>query len=397
MDNAEILNENWDTLTSFFPEGWTKMGRESGAITRLRDFKSEERLMRTLLIHVANGYSLRESVVVAKAAGIADVSDVALLKRLRSSLPWFEQLCGILLRESQLDLSQPHKGYCMRLVDSTLVKEPGKTGSQWRIHYSIALPSLKCDSFKITATRGKGSAETLKQYSINEGDCILGDRGFSHATGFAHVRNNKGHLIVRVNSGSMLLFTPKADKSLNLLAKLKRLDCSGRTGEWAVIFKGSDGIAVRGRICGVRKSEQAIALAHKKLQRDAVRKQKTINPQTYEYAKYVIVFTTLPEEKFSTSEILEWYRARWQIELVFKRLKSLAQMGHLPKHDEQASRAWLYGKLFIALIAEKIIRHANDFSPWGYDLEIFKASEQLEGVRFDPSSGDPCSGSSVVA
>ena len=89
MKNAEILNENWNMLTSFFPEGWREMGRESGAIVRLRDFKSEEQLMRTLLIHIANGFSLRESVVVAKAAGIADVSDVALLKRLRSSLPWF--------------------------------------------------------------------------------------------------------------------------------------------------------------------------------------------------------------------------------------------------------------------------------------------------------------------
>lgn len=383
-------------LTSFFPEGWREMGRESGAIARLRDFKSEEQLMRTLLIHVANGFSLRESVVVAKAASIANVSDVALLKRLRSSLPWFEQLCGILLKESQLSLSQPQKGYCMRLVDSTLVKEPGKTGSQWRIHYSIALPSLKCDSFKITATHGKGSAETLQQYSVSEGDCILGDRGFSHVAGFAHVRDRKGYLIVRVNSGSMLLFTPK-DKPFNLLAKLKRLDCSGHTGQWEVIFKDSDGIAVSGRICAIRKSEQAIALAHKKLKEKASKKQSTTKPQTYEYAKYVIVFTTLPEDRFSTSEILEWYRARWQIELVFKRLKTLAHMGHLPKHDEQASRAWLYGKLFIGLIVEKIIRHANDISPWGYDLEIFKTSEQLEGVRLDSPSSDPCGGSDAIA
>ena len=316
--------------------------------------------MRTLLIHIANGYSLRETAVVAKAGDIANVSDVALLKRLRNSVQWFESLSC--------------KGYHMRLVDSTLVKEPGKTGSQWRIHYSISLPSLKCDCFKLTPTKGKGTAETLKQYSIKAGDCILGDRGFSHVVGFAHVLDQKGHLIVRVNTGGMLLFSLK-DKPFDLLEKLKQLKSTGSKSQWQVIFKNSEGKAVCGRICAIRKSEQAITLAHKKLKENASKKQKTVNPQTYDYAKYIIVFTTLPQEAFSVSEILEWYRARWQIELVFKRLKTLAHMGHLPKHDEKASRAWLYGKLFTGLIVEKIIRYANEISPWGYNLEVFETSE----------------------
>jgi IS4 transposase len=66
--------------------------------------------------------------------------------------------------------------------------------------------------------------------------------------------------------------------------------------------------------------------------------------------------------------VLDWYRLRWQIELVFKRLKSLARLGHLPKYDDQSSRAWLYGKLFVALLTHKLIRQARDFSPWGYQL-----------------------------
>ena len=142
-----------------------------------------------------------------------------------------------------------------------------------------------------------------------------------------------------------------------------------------MIFKNSEDKAVYGRICAIRKNEQAIVLAHKKLREDASRKQKVVNPQTYEYAKYIIVFTTLPEAVFSVSEILQWYRVRWQIELVFKRLKTLAHLGHLPKHDEKASRAWLYGKLFMGLIVEKIIRYANEISPWGYDLEVFETAE----------------------
>ena len=82
----------------------------------------------------------------------------------------------------------------------------------------------------------------------------------------------------------------------------------------------------------------------------------------------MIVFTTLPEKDFPATVVLEWYRLRWQIELVFKRLKSLAGLGHLPKYDDASSRSWLYGKLFVGLLTEKLIRQADEFSPWGYAI-----------------------------
>jgi hypothetical protein len=65
---------------------------------------------------------------------------------------------------------------------------------------------------------------------------------------------------------------------------------------------------------------------------------------------------------------LEWYRLRWQIELVFKRLKSLAELGHLAKHDERSVRSWLYGKLLVGLLTQKLIRTGRDISPWGYSF-----------------------------
>jgi IS4 transposase len=68
----------------------------------------------------------------------------------------------------------------------------------------------------------------------------------------------------------------------------------------------------------------------------------------------VIVFTT--RSRGSTTDVLRSYRFGWQIELAFKRLKSLAQLGHLPKHDDRSSRAWLYGKLLFTLLAQKLIR-----------------------------------------
>jgi hypothetical protein len=97
MDTSE---ENWKVLASLLPTGWQQAAIESGAVTRLRGFVSPEALLRTLLLHVGLGYSLRETVVRARLADWTDVSDVALLKRMRNSDQWLRLLCIAMLRES---------------------------------------------------------------------------------------------------------------------------------------------------------------------------------------------------------------------------------------------------------------------------------------------------------
>ena len=120
----------------------------------------------------------------------------------------------------------------------------------------------------------------------------------------------------------------------------------------------------------LRKSTEAIRLAHQQIRRHAARKGNQVQPATPRFAEYVIVFTTFPEPPFSAADVLEWYRLRWQVELLFKRFESLAQLGHVPKYDDDddSAKAWLYKKLFVALLVEKLIHHARAISPWGYDV-----------------------------
>jgi len=134
---------------------------------------------------------------------------------------------------------------------------------------------------------------------------------------------------------------------------------------------------VPGRVCAIRKTEEAIRIAHDKIRKEAARKGKQVQPQTLKFARYVIVFTTFPELTFPASEVLEWYRIRWQVELVFKRFKSLAQLGYLPKYDDESAKAWLYGKLLVALLVEKLIHHATAISPWGYHLAAISTTQRV--------------------
>jgi hypothetical protein len=359
-----IAEENWKVLASLFPAGWRQMARQSGTVERLRGFSSPDVLLRMLMLHVARGYSLRETVVRAKLASWTDISDVALLKRLRNSEEWRRLLCIELLRENVTYRLEETISRTIRIVDGTIVREPGKTGSQWRILYSITLPSLACDFFEVTATIGEGSGESLNRLPVGPHELILADAGYCSVAGIEYVWQHGADVLVRVNPQSFVAYSA-CGRRISLLPRLRTLLKVGQVGEWRVVLHGQ-GSSLAGRLCAVRKSDCAIQQAHRRLQRKASKKQMITRPGTLEFAKYVIVFTT--RSSGSTEDVLRSYRMRWQIELVFKRLKSLAQLGHVPKHDDRSSRAWLYGKILVTLLAQKLIRIGRDISPSRHPL-----------------------------
>jgi hypothetical protein len=378
MENgpSNALAEDWELLMSFFPSDWKEQAEASGALRGLRQDKSAESYLRVLLMHLGCGFSLRETIVRAKQAQLADLSDVALLKRLRKSKPWLHQLCCSLFAERAL--SGPSCGPpSWRLIDASLVSEPGKTGSQWQVHYSLRWPSLECDYFKLTPVEGPGHGESLYQFAFAPGDFVLADRGYCHAQALGQATRQGAFLTVRLNPQGIRLQSPGGDP-YPLVNQLQGLQGAGQTAEWEVRIPlpGMEP-PLPVRLCAVRKSAAAIVLAQKKLWRKARKEGWKLQPESLIYAQYVMVLSTFPPATYSAQRVLEAYRLRWQVELVFKRLKQIAQLGHLPKHDKESSQAWLYGKLLVALLTEKVIQAATTFSPWGYDFQEGKGAQSL--------------------
>ena len=363
MNTNSVADRNWDFLVKLLPRDWEETARKTEAVVRCRGFRSVSDLLRGLLLHIGLGCSLRETVVVAKAAGWMEMSDVALLKKLRQSEEWLRRLCVGLLADGATVVPQSH-GLRVRLIDATHVTEPGQTGSQWRIHYSLRVPEWRCDHFQLTPDRGSGNGESLSHFPVHPGDCLIADRGYAHAAGIAHVQRLGGYMLVRHNPQALPLEI-EGGGILDTLRWLRRLPQPGEMGSCPVYLGGPEEQRVALRMCAIHKSPEAVLASQRKLRRRAQRKGEVLRPETLEYARWIIVITTVPARIWDDASVLEWYRLRWQIELAFKRLKALAGFGHLPKHDPASSRAWIYGKLLLALLTEKMQRYAGDFSPWG--------------------------------
>jgi hypothetical protein len=358
-------DEDWRILLRLLPAGWEQQAILLGAMERGRKFASPGDLLRTLLLHVAKGYSLRETAVRAGRSGLVQVSDVAILKRLRKAETWWQWLCASLAQESGWEVRADSRGWRVRAVDGSVIHEPGRGGGLWRLHYSLQIPSLICDHIELTPTSGRGHGEVLNRYPIQPFDLVLADRAYCKPVGVDVLSRRGAAVIVRLNTSSLPL-ERRDGRRLDLLGELRAIAEPPMVQDWEVAVGGKQ--KWLGRLCVLRKSEQAMQRERRRILQKAQRGGPEVRPETLEYAAWVMVFTTLPREQFTGAEVLEWYRVRWQIELIFKRLKSLAKLGNLPKHDPRSARSWLYGKLLTALLCQKLTRFGRDISPWGYPL-----------------------------
>lgn len=365
MGEALEVQEDFEYLTSFLPAHWQERAKELGALRRCRKMRDAATLLRVLLMHLAEGYSLRETAARARQANLAELSDVAIMDRLRQSGEWFRWMNVELMRrwvarqpESVLGSRWP-----IRLVDSTRIKEPGPTGSSWSVHYSIRLPSLACAELQVGDPHDAG--ESFRRFAIQPGELFMGDRVYGVRPGIFHVLGGGGQVLTRFAMSNLPLQTPSG-APFHLLGRLRQLSGT-KMGDWPVRIEWK-GQQAPGRVCAIKKSRAAAEKARCDVIRGAQKDGSTTRAETLEAAGYVFVFCTLDADQLSAPSALEMYRGRWQIELVFKRLKSIIELGHLRKTDPAAAKAWIHGKLFVAFLVELLIRHAESFFPWGYPL-----------------------------
>lgn len=364
MPTPNAAEESWEVLEQFLPENLQQSAREHGAFRRARgEVKSARVLLRLILLHVAGGLSLEQAVIRARENKLVKISAVGLFKRLRSAGPWLAWLTAELVKGLSKDWDDAlWKGRPIRVLDATDIEEPGPTGTDWRLHYSLRLPQLSCDFLELTDVHG---GETLKRLPVNKGDIVLCDRGYSHRGGVAQVLAQGADVVVRLNSGAFPL-EDEQGKALDLVKRVEKLKV-GQASEWPAWFE-HQGQRHRMRLCVLRKSQVAAARAQRKAEKKARKKGQEVRPETLKLAAFVLILTSLPASWGTTLLILELYRVRWQVELAFKRLKQLLAAGHVPKTTDASSRAWLQAKILTAVLIEHMIHAGRFFSPWGYRM-----------------------------
>ena len=366
MNSKTILEYQWPYLSSFLaPQDIVEETAKSyGALRRKRCVDSANTLLRLMFAWGFCGMSLRQTAAWAETAEVASLSNVALMKRLRSASNWLGHLLCLKLTERAC-LPAGASGR-LRIVDATTVSKPGSKGTDWRVHMGLDLGTSTIDHVELTDASG---GETLNRFSFRSGDVVLADRGYAHLSGIAPVAIGDGDFVVRIPWSTMPMERRNGD-SFDLFDFLRGLP-EGEAGGTDVQLKARSDRnlpAVPVRLVAVRKSEAAAEDTRMKITKAAAKKSKSPDPRSLEAAAYVILITSLCTEILSATQILDLYRFRWQIEIAFKRLKGLLDLDGLPAQDPSLAQTFIYTKFLAALLLDEFTQAYVSFSPWGFNL-----------------------------
>jgi hypothetical protein len=389
MEHPAETERDWAYLLTLLPENYEETARTTGAFQRRRGVDSPATLLRLALAYAADASSLRTVAARARVQGLATLSDVALLNRLRAAAPWLGRLLTDLLAQAAPLPTTVLGAWRVRLQDATTVSRPGSRGTDWRLHLGFDLRTLTMDHVEVTDARG---GETLQRAAVEPGEVWIADRGYAHRPGIAACVAAGGHVVVRLNWLSVPLQQPDGTP-FDLLAALEGLQ-DAEYGDFPVQTAPDPAHqlpAITGRVVAIRKSPAQAEAARRRVQQTARRKGRTPEARTLVAAGYFFLFTTLPVS-VAAAAVLGLYRFRWQVELAFKRLKSLLALDELTAKDPALCRAFLFGKLLLAILTERLCRPGGSFSPWGYGLPLPARGGALavDAGSVDDAATDDC-------
>ena len=337
---AELLQD--------LPPETAELARQFNAFARARKIKTPEQLLRAVLLFVALDYTEREIAanLVLSSPDISKLSNQAVRERLAGCLPWLQALLSRLIqRPAWPDLPS---GLRLLALDASEIGAPGGKGA-WRVHALMEVVSLQLAAVALTDLK---TGETLCNFEFAPGDVVLTDRGYSHRRGVSHLLKSGGEIVTRYNPHHIPLADAQG-QALDVAAWLA--DCErGERRTLEGFLTAPDGTRHQVWVHACRLPEQAAAAARRRCLRAGKTGKYTPRKQTLFLAEFVMVLTSVAPEVVGAKVILELYRCRWQIELLFKRYKSLLDVDQLrARIGSVLGNVWLHGKLLYALLIER--------------------------------------------
>jgi hypothetical protein len=363
-----LVGRDWADTVEWLPEDLETLLVESAALKRRRSVRSGEALVRLTLAYSLLDFSLRSTAAWWASLGQPALSDVAVLKRLKSAPPFLELVLNAMLTRAAAGPVLAKVGLRVRLIDATTVAEPGSTGTDWRLHVGYDPAKGAIDSVQVTDEHG---GESLDRAAASAGELILGDRGYAHSKKIRALATAGAHTLIRIGHQAVRMFDEAGTQLDPLAFASQRRALPGRPPRCEsriVWLHGEAGPPLEARLVVVRKSREATDRERTHLRSEAKRRGKAPTQRTLDAAAYTFLLTTLPENRANDEEIANLYRLRWQIELLFKRLKSLLNLDALRAKDQALARSYLLGKLIGAVLIQLIADKCRAISPYGVPL-----------------------------
>jgi Transposase DDE domain len=373
---ASPVWDAWSELSTRLPADLDldEVARHTHAIQRRRGngVSDGATLLQLSLARGPGGKSLQDTAIWAHLNGLAELTSQSLNERLHRSVAFLAAITHRLLAGRTAGRALLWSGRCLRVADGSSLSQPGSAGTDWRLH---GVYDLSRGGFSHVELTDRTGAESLLRCAPVAGEVLIADRGYAKAKELRACLAPSGSgardFIVRVGWKALAL-RDRAGNPFNLIAHLEQLPQGDGPREWAVqaVTGSLPAEAEAGATTGLLPIRLiALPLPHDKaeanrvkLKRTASKHQDVLDPRSLLAAGFMVLVTSLPDE-IPATEIYAAYRLRWQIELAFKRLKSLLHIDQLPTRTMAGSLSWLYAHLILLLLTDDICQDFLEASP----------------------------------
>jgi len=384
---SPLMSDLWASeVVPHLPPDLEEQARILGAFQRRRAVACATDLLRALLASVLVATSLAHLGAWAVLADLADISAPAWQKRLIRSSVWLLWLLGELLTPPPAPVRLlPYASGNILLVDATRLGQVGGTGDDWRLHtaYNFTIGRL----VQVTLTDRSGG-EHLGYYHIQPGDIIVADNGYGYRRSVATVRKQQGHLLIRVRPATFP-FEQADGRSVDVIAQLRRRGPTVRA--WHGWCTDADGERYRVRLIAAKLPAKEAAAARRRARQNAQKHGRTVQVATLLVAGWVVLITTLDASRWDAPSVLRLYRVRWQVELVYKRMKSILRLGALRGRTRASIEAsirallvaWALQEADAAWVRQQLARIARDPTclPSSWTLSTLSVDTLRQQVR----------------
>ena len=352
---ASLLSGTWTATVATVAQSvdLEATARQFGALRRKRKIRTAEALLRLALMWGPGRQSFRAAAALAGDAGIAELSDKAVEGRLREMGDWLSHILAALLAD-RLDQPGATSGdeLELSLVDGSVICAPGKA-QDWRLHARYDPGRGRFTDLVLTTTR---EAEAAGRTRISPGHVLITDRGYARVRNFKEVLAQGGDFMTRISWSSVKLYDAEGER-VDLMALL---DEATETREVPVWIKG---IACPQRLVIKPLPADAAERQRARRRRKANKNSRKVDPRTLQAAGFLMLLTSLAAEAQSAEQVTELYPNRWQVEIGFKRLKTLGRLDEMPSADPVLARTWLLAHLIAAVLTDDLANEIVGFPP----------------------------------
>ena len=317
---SENLDTTFEQLLQELPANYRELAIEFKAFARSRKVKTPEQLLRVVMGYCGIDEVLRETAGTFTLLE-ERISDTAIHRRLKACGRWVKALLSRMMDAAVQPLAEGHLRFLA--IDGSTVQSPGATGTDYRVHLAIDLVRLHLVEVTVT---NEHTGEHLRHYSLQDGDVVVADQGYNQVAMWRDQADRGVGLVVRYNPHGLPLYDAEGTK-IEVEAVLSAPGATELCLPTQVRNRSHEQLA--GHLHALRLPSAQAAAARRRARATAAKKGHQPQARTLAFAEWVLIWTTLPPEVLSTATIMAFYRVRWQIERVFKRLNSILKMDRL--------------------------------------------------------------------